>query len=162
MGESIYDIEVETLDGKRATLRSYAGKVMLVVNTASQCGFTPQYAGLERLHEKFGDRGLAVLGFPCNQFGRQEPGTADEIAEFCERSYGVSFPIHAKIEVNGPGAHPLFRWLKSAKRGLLGTSRIKWNFTKFLVDRQGRVVRRYAPSTDPEALVGDIERQLAR
>ncbi len=162
MSESVYDIAVETLDGKRATLRPYAGKVMLVVNTASQCGFTPQYAGLEKLHEKFGPKGLAVLGFPCNQFGRQEPGTAGEIAAFCERNYGVSFPLHAKVDVNGPGAHPLFRWLKNAKRGFLGTGRIKWNFTKFLIDRQGSVVKRYAPSTDPKALEGEIERLLAR
>ncbi len=162
MSESVYEIEVETLDRKRANLRPYAGKVMLVVNTASQCGFTPQYAGLERLHEKYAARGLAVLGFPCNQFGKQEPGTADEIAAFCKKNYGVSFPIHAKIDVNGPTAHPLFRWLKREKRGFLGTGRIKWNFTKFLIDRQGHVVERYAPSTDPKALERDIERLLGR
>lgn len=160
MSESIYDIEVETLDGRRMTLREYEGKVMLIVNTASQCGFTPQLAGLEALHEKYADRGLAVLGFPCNQFGRQEPGTAEEIGTFCRKNYGVRFPMHAKIAVNGPNAHPLYRHLTKAKKGLLGSSRIKWNFTKFLVDRRGNVVGRYAPTTKPESLAKDIEALL--
>jgi glutathione peroxidase len=162
MRGTIYDIEVQGLDGRRTSLREYEGKVMLVVNTASQCGFTPQYEGLEKLHEKYASRGLAVLGFPCNQFGMQEPGTADEIASFCDKNYGISFPMHAKIDVNGPGAHPLFRRLKSEKRGLLGSSRIKWNFTKFLVDRKGRVVKRFAPSTRPEGLEAEIEQLLGR
>lgn len=162
MSETIYDIEVQTLDGRSTTLRDYEGKVMLIVNTASKCGFTPQYAGLEALHRKYGSRGLAVLGFPCNQFGAQEPGDEAEIASFCEKNYGVSFPMHAKVEVNGPGAHPLFRKLTEEKKGLLGTARIKWNFTKFLVDRNGNIVGRYAPTTKPEKLEAVIEELLAR
>jgi glutathione peroxidase len=162
MSESVYDIEVETLGGERKSLRQYRGKVLLVVNTASECGFTPQYAGLEKLHEKLADRGLAVLGFPCNQFGKQEPGSGEQIAAFCSKNYGVSFPIHAKVDVNGPEAHPLFRLLTNEKRGVLGTRAIKWNFTKFLIDRAGRVVARYAPSTTPEAIEKDIEALLAR
>lgn len=158
--ESIYDIEVETLAGQRKSLREYEGKVVLVVNTASLCGFTPQYGGLEALHRKYADRGLAVLGFPCNQFGRQEPGEASEIGTFCELNYGVTFPMHAKVEVNGAGAHPLFERLTRAKKGVLGSSRIKWNFTKFLIDRRGEVVARYAPTTAPEKLARDIEKLL--
>ncbi len=157
MADSIYDIEVETLEGKHTSLRDYEGKVMLVVNTASKCGFTPQFAGLEALHEKYADRGLAVLGFPCNQFGNQEPGGEEEIGAFCEKNYGVRFPMHAKIDVNGPNAHPLFQHLRSAKKGLLGSSRIKWNFTKFLVDRHGNVVQRFAPTTTPDKLEQRIE-----
>ena len=157
MADSIYDIEVETLEGKHTTLRDYEGKVMLVVNTASKCGFTPQFAGLEALHEKYADRGLAVLGFPCNQFGNQEPGGEEEIGAFCEKNYGVRFPMHAKIDVNGPSAHPLYQHLRSAKKGLLGSSRIKWNFTKFLVDRHGNVVERFAPTTTPDKLEQRIE-----
>ncbi|HJL17074.1 MAG TPA: glutathione peroxidase [Sandaracinaceae bacterium LLY-WYZ-13_1] len=160
MSESIYDLEVETLDGETKSLRDYEGKVMLVVNTASQCGFTPQYAGLEKLHEKLADRGLAVLGFPCNQFGQQEPGDSAQIGAFCQKNYGVSFPMHAKIEVNGPGAHPLYERLKKSAKGVLGSERIKWNFTKFLVDRDGRVVKRYAPTTKPEKIERDIEKLL--
>jgi len=162
MNETIYDIEVETLDGRSTTLRDYQGKVMLVVNTASQCGFTPQYAGLEALHKKYAERGLVVLGFPCNQFGKQEPGDEAAIGAFCEKNYGVTFPMHAKIEVNGPGAHPLYRKLTREKKGLLGTERIKWNFTKFLVDRGGRVVGRFGPSTKPEKLERTIEELLER
>lgn len=134
--------------------------MLLVVNTASRCGFTPQYAGLERLHEDLSPRGFAVLGFPCNQFGAQEPGEATEIAQFCETNFGVRFPMFAKVEVNGPGAHPLFKWLKREAKGLLGSQRIKWNFTKFLIDRDGSVVRRYAPNATPESIRPDIERLL--
>ena len=157
---ALYDIEVETLGGEPKTMGDYGGKVLLIVNTASKCGFTPQYAGLEKLHERFGDRGFSVLGFPCNQFGRQEPGSADEIGAFCEKNYGVSFPMHAKIEVNGDGAHPLYRHLKKAQKGVLGTEAIKWNFTKFLVDREGNVVARFGSRTKPSELEKDIERLL--
>jgi len=134
--------------------------VVLVVNTASKCGFTPQYQGLEELYRKYQDRGLVVLGFPCNQFLAQEPGNADDIGAFCERNYGVSFPMFEKIDVNGPAAHPLYRWLKQARRGVLGTQRIKWNFTKFLLDRKGNPVARYAPRTEPQSLAKDIEALL--
>jgi glutathione peroxidase len=157
---SIYDFSAHTLDGKPVSLKEYAGKVLLVVNTASKCGFTPQYEGLEALHQKFRDRGLEVLGFPCNQFGAQEPGTADEIGSFCQKNYGVSFPMFEKIDVNGDGAHPLYRWLKSSAKGVLGSEGIKWNFTKFLVDRQGQVVERFAPTTKPEDLQPNIEKLL--
>jgi glutathione peroxidase len=160
MGESIYDFEVETLTGEQRTLREHEGKVMLIVNTASRCGFTPQYAGLEKLHETYAERGLAVLGFPCNQFGKQEPGSADEIGSFCERNYGVRFPMYAKIDVNGDEAHPLYRHLKKAQTGILGTEAIKWNFTKFLVDRDGRVVARFAPKITPDGLTAEIEKLL--
>jgi glutathione peroxidase len=162
MGDaSIYDIEVESLTGQPKKLREYEGKVLLVVNTASQCGFTPQYKGLEALHRKYADRGLVVLGFPCNQFGGQEPGSESEIASFCELNYGVTFPMHSKVDVNGRSAHPLFQRLTTAKKGLLGSSRIKWNFTKFLIDRRGEVVARYSPTTTPEKLEADIEKLLA-
>lgn len=157
---SLYDIKVQSIDHAEQTLAPYKGQVMLIVNVASQCGFTPQYAGLEALYEKFKDRGFAVLGFPCNQFGRQEPGGEDEIAGFCETQFGVKFPLFAKIDVNGENAHPLYRHLTEAKPGLLGTKGIKWNFTKFLVDREGRVVERYAPNTKPGEIVGDIEKLL--
>lgn len=157
---SIYDFEARSLDGRRVGLADYAGKVLLIVNTASKCGFTPQYAGLERLYERYRDRGLVVLGFPCNQFGTQEPGTADEIGVFCRRNYGVSFPMFDKIEVNGPGAHPLYAWLQRAAPGVFGNPRIKWNFTKFLLDRSGGVRRRYAPFTKPEKIAPDIEALL--
>ena len=160
MADLDYDTPLETLAGEATTLASYAGKVLLIVNTASQCGFTPQYAGLEALYRRFQDRGLVVLGFPCDQFGRQEPGTGAEIASFCERNFGVTFPMHAKLDVNGDGAHPLFVRLKKAAPGLLGTKAIKWNFTKFLVDRNGDVVERYAPNVAPEKLAPDIERLL--
>ncbi|MFZ5444348.1 MAG: glutathione peroxidase [Myxococcota bacterium] len=158
----IHDFEIETLQGKVKTLREHAGKVMLIVNTASECGFTPQFAGLEKLFERYAEKGLVVLGFPCNQFGGQEPGDAEQIGAFCQRNYGVTFPMHAKIEVNGPKAHPLFSYLKSEAPGLLGTEGIKWNFTKFLVDRKGKVVKRFGPRDEPEKLVADIEALLAQ
>ncbi|GFO60410.1 glutathione peroxidase [Geomonas silvestris] len=154
--ESIYDIEVTSLEGERQTLEQYRGKVLLIVNVASKCGFTPQYAGLEELYRSYRDRGLVVLGFPCDQFGHQEPGDAEEIRSFCSLTYQVSFPMFAKIEVNGPGTHPLYRLLKSAQKGLLGSEAIKWNFTKFLVDRGGEVVQRYAPTATPESIAKDI------
>ena len=153
---SIYDFSAKTLQGKEVALADYRDKVLLIVNTASKCGFTPQYEGLEALYETMGKRGLTVLGFPCNQFGKQEPGDAQEIARFCDNTYGVTFPLFAKIDVNGSDAHPLFRFLKEQRSGLLGSKTIKWNFTKFLVDRSGQVVARYAPTTAPKALEGDI------
>jgi len=154
------DFHATTIDGKDQDLGTYVGDVVLVVNTASKCGLTPQYEGLQQLHDTYAARGLTVLGFPCDQFGHQEPGTEDEIATFCEKNYGVSFPMFAKIDVNGSDTHPLYQWLKKEKSGLGGGS-IKWNFTKFLVGRDGTVVDRYAPQTEPAALVGDIEAQLA-
>ena len=157
---SVYDFEVKDIHGKAVPLSRYKGKVLLIVNTASKCGFTPQYKGLEALHEKYHARGLEVLGFPCNQFGAQEPGTEDEIASFCELNFGVTFPLFAKVDVNGDDAAPLYRHLKQAKPGLLGSEAIKWNFTKFLVDRKGNVVERFAPNTEPDALAGDIEKLL--
>lgn len=157
---AITDLSVRTAGGGEQSLAAYAGKVLLVVNTASQCGFTPQYAGLEELHRAYAERGLAVLGFPCNQFGAQEPGDAADIATFCSTNYDVTFPVFAKVEVNGPGADPLFERLKRAAPGLLGSRAIKWNFTKFLVARDGETVRRYAPTTAPEALRADIEALL--
>jgi glutathione peroxidase len=160
MSAAIYDIAVNDIDGKRKKLEAYRGKVLLIVNVASQCGFTPQYKGLEALYEKLGARGLEILGFPCNQFGAQEPGSEEEIAQFCELNYGVTFPLFAKIEVNGAAAEPLYQYLKKAKPGLLGSEAIKWNFTKFLVDRNGTVVERYAPNTEPEAIAEDIEKLL--
>ena len=147
----------ERLQGGTQSLGDYAGRVLLVVNTASECGFTPQYAGLEALYQRYRDRGLLVLGFPCNQFHGQEPGSGEEIASFCEKNFGVSFPLFAKIDVNGENADPLYRYLKKSAPGLLGSEAIKWNFTKFLIDREGRVVARYAPATAPEALGKDIE-----
>jgi glutathione peroxidase len=155
---SIYDFSAKTLQGKDVSLSEYRGKPMLIVNTASKCGFTPQYEGLEALYKAHRDQGLVVLGFPCNQFGAQEPGSADEIGAFCQANYGVSFPMFAKIEVNGAGAHPLYNFLKSEKAGVLGTRNIKWNFTKFLVDRDGQVVGRFAPATKPK----DIEQAIAK
>jgi glutathione peroxidase len=143
----LYDIALQTINGSQATMADYRNKVILVVNTASRCGFTPQYAGLEALYRKYKDQGFAILGFPCNQFGAQEPGEEAQIADFCEKNYGVSFPLFAKVEVNGTQAHPLFSHLKSEAPGLLGSEMIKWNFTKFLLDRQGKVVARYAPIT---------------
>jgi glutathione peroxidase len=149
---SIYDISAKRLDGSSGDLAEYRGKVLLVVNVASRCGFTPQYAGLEALYRKYRDRGFVVLGFPCNQFGAQEPGSEAEIASFCSSTYDVTFPMFAKVDVNGAEAHPLYEHLKSAKPGILGTEAIKWNFTKFLVDRQGNVIERYAPKDTPESL----------
>jgi glutathione peroxidase len=160
---TVYDFSAQSLDGRDVPLSEYRGQVMVIVNTASKCGFTPQYAGLETLYRQYKDRGLVVIGFPCNQFGAQEPGGAEEIAQFCELNYGVSFPIFAKIEVNGPQAHPLYKYLKSEKSGLLGAiglDAIKWNFTKFLVDRNGKVVERFAPATSPGDLAPAIEKLL--
>ena len=156
----IYAFEAATLDGGRAPLSDYRGKVLLVVNTASKCGFTPQYEGLEALWRKHRDEGFVVLGFPCNQFGAQEPGDAGQIASFCSLTYDVTFPMMAKIDVNGPAADPLWAWLKHQKKGLLGSEGIKWNFTKFLVGRDGRVIGRFPPTTPPQALGGEIEAAL--
>ena len=156
----LYDLSAEQLSGGTQSLADYAGRVLLIVNTASNCGFTPQYAGLESLYQRYQARGLTILGFPCNQFGAQEPGNAAEIASFCETHYGVSFPLFAKIDVNGEHAHPLFRYLKKAAPGLLGSEAIKWNFTKFLINRDGEVVKRYAPTLAPEAIAKDIEALL--
>jgi glutathione peroxidase len=157
---SIYDFTVEDIQGKPQKLDRYKDKVMLIVNVASKCGFTPQYKGLEALYEKLHARGLEVLGFPCNQFGAQEPGSKEEIAKFCELNYGVKFPMFAKIDVNGDHAAPLYQYLKKTKPGLLGSEAIKWNFTKFLVDRKGNVVERYAPNVEPQAIASDIEKLL--
>jgi glutathione peroxidase len=156
---SIYDFSATSLAGEDTPLKRFEGKVLLIVNTASACGFTPQYKGLEALQQNFGARGFSVLGFPCNQFGRQEPGNAAEIGQFCSSNYAVSFPMFDKIDVNGDNAHPLYQYLKGEKSGLLGSS-IKWNFTKFLIDRSGKVAGRYAPTTTPEALTNDIEALL--
>ncbi|MDR7257877.1 glutathione peroxidase [Sphingomonas sp. BE270] len=157
---AITDLTVKAADGTPVDLSAYAGKVLLIVNTASKCGFTPQYEGLEALHRQFGDRGFEVLGFPCNQFGAQEPGDAAEIANFCSLTYDVTFPVFAKIDVNGTNADPLFVALKKQAPGILGTEGIKWNFTKFLVGKDGQVVERYAPTTKPEAIAADIEKLL--
>jgi glutathione peroxidase len=157
---SVYEFTATGLAGERVSLENWRGRVLLVVNTASQCGFTPQYAGLETLYRKFEPLGLTVLGFPCNQFGAQEPGTEAEIAAFCRENYGPSFPIFAKITVNGPKAHPLYRYLTRAKRGFLGTPGIKWNFTKFLVGRDGKPVARYAPQVNPDVLEVPIRKLL--
>ncbi len=157
---AITDYEVRAADGGPASLDTWRGKVLLIVNTASKCGFTPQYEGLEQLHRDYGDRGFEVLAFPCNQFGGQEPGDAAEIANFCTLTYDVTFPVFAKIDVNGTGADPLFERLKTDAPGVLGSKAIKWNFTKFLVDRSGNVVRRYAPTTKPEDIEADIEKLL--
>ena len=158
---SIYDFEAESISGKPVPLAQYKGKAMLIVNTASACGFTPQFAGLEKLHQEYGPRGLVVLGFPCNQFGGQDPGANDEIASFCQVNYGVDFPMMAKIDVNGAGAHPLYQWLTVEAPGLLGSKAIKWNFTKFLVGKDGRVIKRYAPQDAPASLAKDIQAALA-
>ena len=157
---SLHDIEVKTIDGKTKKLSAYAGKTLLVVNVASKCGFTPQYAGLEALWRKYGKRGLVVLGFPCDQFGHQEPGDEEEIKSFCSLKYDVTFPMFAKVDVNGDGAHPLFRLLKKAAPGLLGTEAVKWNFTKFLVEGDGAKVTRFAPNETPESLEKEIETAL--
>jgi glutathione peroxidase len=154
------DVPLRTINRKTAALSDFAGQTLLIVNVASRCGFTPQYAGLETLHRRFRDRGFAVLGFPCDQFGHQEPGDENAIQKFCKNNYDVTFPMFAKVEVNGLNAHPLFKALKREAPGLLGTQAIKWNFTKFLVDRNGHVVRRYAPSDRPETLAEDIEAAL--
>jgi glutathione peroxidase len=157
---SINDFTATDIQGNEVPLSRYQGRVLLIVNTASACGFTPQYAGLQALHAQYADQGLTVLGFPCNQFGHQEPGSADEIATFCESNFGVQFPLMEKIEVNGAGAHPLYRWLEAQAPGLLGSKAIKWNFTKFLVGRDGQVLQRYAPQDAPAKLAKDIEAAL--
>lgn len=160
MPETIYDFEALQMDGQSVPLSQYQGKVMLIVNTASACGFTPQFGGLEELHKQYADKGLVVLGFPSNQFGGQDPGSNDEIASFCQLNYGVSFPMMAKVDVNGADAPPLYKWLTAEAPGLLGSKAIKWNFTKFLVGKDGRVIRRYAPQDTPKKLAGDIEAAL--
>jgi glutathione peroxidase len=162
VSDTVYDYAATAIDGAERPLADFRGKVLLIVNVASECGFTPQYAGLEALYRKYADRGFAVLGFPCNQFGAQEPGTEAQIRTFCERNYKVSFPLFAKISVNGPTTHPLYVYLKSSEPGLLGTEGIKWNFTKFLIGRDGRPLKRYAPATKPEALEPDVAAALAR
>jgi glutathione peroxidase len=159
---SAYDFDALQMDGRTVPLRDYQGRVLLIVNTASACGFTPQFAGLQDLHRQYADRGLVVLGFPCNQFGRQDPGPNEEIATFCQRNYGVDFPMMAKIDVNGTDAPPLYRWLTAEAPGVLGTKAIKWNFTKFLIGRDGQVIRRYAPTDKPASLARDIEDALAQ
>ena len=159
---SVHDFTAKALSGEDVSLADFRGKVLLIVNTASKCGFTPQYAGLEKLHEELSPRGFAVLGFPCNQFGQQEPGDSQEIQNFCSLTYNVTFPMFAKIDVNGASAHPLYEFLKGEKAGLLGIEAIKWNFSKFLVDQEGRVVERYAPTTTPASLKADIEALLER
>jgi len=158
---TVYDFEAQSIEGRPVRLADYRDRVMLIVNTASACGFTPQFGGLEKLHQAFGDRGLVVLGFPSNQFGGQDPGSDEEIGAFCERNYGVSFPMMSKIDVNGADAHPLYRWLAAEAPGLLGSKAIKWNFTKFLVGKDGQVIKRYAPQDAPEKLTKDIEAALA-
>jgi len=157
---TVYDFKARKIDGQEITLASYTGKVLLIVNVASRCGFTPQYRGLEELQEKFENRGFEVLGFPCNQFGNQEPGSETEIRSFCDLQYGVRFPLFSKVDVNGSSTHPLYEFLKKAKPGFLGTKRIKWNFTKFLVDRSGRPIKRYSPQTTPAAIEKDIQSAL--
>ena len=159
---TVYDFRAITIAGDKISLADFEGRVLLVVNTASKCGFTPQYAGLELLYRTYRDRGLSVLGFPCNQFGAQEPGGADEIRTFCANGYGVSFPLFGKIDVNGADAHPLYKYLAQTKRGFLGTASVKWNFTKFLVDRAGHVVARYSPRRKPSTLEGAIRQLLPR
>jgi glutathione peroxidase len=161
MMTTAYDFTAQDISGKDVALSQFQGKVLLVVNTASACGFTPQFAGLEALWKQYGPKGVAVVGFPCNQFGGQDPKGNSEIAEFCQLNYGVSFPMMAKIDVNGDGAHPFFKWLKGEAKGLLGTEAIKWNFTKFLIGKDGQVIKRYAPTDKPESLAKDIEAALA-
>ena len=158
---TVYDFDAQSINGKPVALKQFEGKVLLIVNTASACGFTPQFGGLEKLHESYADQGLVVLGFPSNQFGAQDPGSNDEIASFCQLNYGVSFPMMAKINVNGANASPLYQWLTAEAPGLLGSKAIKWNFTKFLVGKDGQVIRRYAPQDAPKKLAGDIEAALA-
>ena len=160
MSQTLYDFSALLLNGDLQTFDAYRGKILLIVNTASQCGFTPQYTGLEELYRTYQEKGLIVLGFPCNQFGGQEPGDAEAIGQFCQTRFDVSFPLFAKIDVNGDNAHPLYVWLKHEAAGILGTEAIKWNFTKFLIDREGKVVHRYAPATRPDELVEAVEAQL--
>jgi glutathione peroxidase len=158
---TIYEFEALQINGKSIALDKFKGQAMLIVNTASACGFTPQFAGLEELHKEYGDKGLVVLGFPCNQFAAQDTGSNDEIAEFCQMNYGVSFPMMAKVDVNGSNAHPLYQWLSKQAPGLLGSTSIKWNFTKFLVGKDGRVLKRYAPTDTPQSMTQDILDALA-
>ena len=158
---SLYDFEALSIDGQPVALAQYRGKPLLIVNTASACGFTPQFGGLEKLHQSYGARGLVVLGFPCNQFGGQDPGSNEDIGAFCQKNFGVSFPMMSKVDVNGAEAHPLYQWLSAEAPGLLGSKAIKWNFTKFLVGKDGRVLKRYAPQDAPEKLAKDIEAALA-
>lgn len=160
MAASVHEFKARTITGEEILLDRYKGKALLIVNTASACGYTPQYAGLEALHEKYQDRGFAVLGFPCNQFGKQEPGSEAEIAAFCKKNYGVTFPMFAKVDVNGDQAHPLFDYLKKSLPGLLGTEPIKWNFTKFLIDKEGKPIERFAPATKPESIEKTVETLL--
>ena len=160
MAQTIHEFSAATLGGKEKSLTEYKGKEVLIVNTASKCGFTPQYAGLEAIYEKYKDQGFVILGFPCNQFGAQEPGSESEIEQFCQVNYGVKFPMFGKIDVNGSNAHPLYKFLTSEKPGILGLEAIKWNFTKFLIDKDGNPVKRYAPNTKPEDIAGDIEKLL--
>jgi glutathione peroxidase len=157
MSAPIYDFECETIEGKPVTLKEYKGKVMLIVNTASKCGLTPQYKGLQSLYDKYKEQGFTVLGFPCNQFLSQEPGTESEIVEFCETNYGVTFPMFKKIEVNGDNTHPLFKYLKEQAPGLMGSKNLKWNFTKFLINRDGEVIKRFSPKTEPETFEKEIK-----
>ena len=157
---SIYDFEVKSIDGKATRLKEYEGKLLVIVNVASKCGFTPQYEGLEKLYQKYREKGLVILGFPCNQFGGQEPGDENEIKNFCKLNYGVSFPIFEKIEVNGANTHPLYQFLKAEEKGLFGTEAIKWNFTKFLVGKDGKVLKRFAPQTTPENMEKEIAKEL--
>jgi|SRR5690606_13318340 len=161
MDQSLYDFNALSINGQSVALAQYRGQVLLIVNTASACGFTPQFGGLEKLHQTYGERGLVVLGFPCNQFGNQDKGSDEEIAHFCQRNYGVSFPMMSKIDVNGAEAHPLYQWLTAEAPGLLGSKAVKWNFTKFLIGKDGRVIKRYAPQDAPEKLAKDIEKALA-
>lgn len=156
---NIYQFQAELLDGQEQSLAAYEGKVLLIVNTASKCGFTPQFTGLEKLYQKYKDQGLVILGFPCNQFGGQDPGSNEQIGAFCQKNYGVSFPMFAKVDVKGAGAHPIFRYLTNNSKGVLGSG-IKWNFSKFLIGRDGKVINRYAPTTKPESLEEDIEKAL--
>lgn len=156
---NIYQFQAELLDGQEQSLAVYEGKVLLIVNTASKCGFTPQFTGLEKLYQKYKDQGLVILGFPCNQFGGQDPGSNEQIGAFCQKNYGVSFPMFAKVDVKGAGAHPIFRYLTNNSKGVLGSG-IKWNFSKFLIGRDGKVINRYAPTTKPESLEEDIEKAL--
>jgi len=159
--KTVYEFQAKDITGKDISLDGFKGKVMLIVNTASKCGFTPQFGGLEELHKQYAGKGLAVLGFPCNQFGSQDPGSNDEISQFCQLNYGVSFPMMAKIDVNGADAHPLYQWLTAEAPGILGTKGIKWKFTKFLVRKDGQVIKRYAPNDAPESITKDIEAALA-
>jgi glutathione peroxidase len=159
---ALHDFTARQIDGQELALSSLKGRVVLVVNTASACGFTPQFAGLQQLHERYGERGLSVIGFPCNQFGGQDPGADEQILGFCQKNYGVSFAMMSKVEVNGPGAHPLFQWLTRSAPGILGTQAIKWNFTKFLIGKDGQVIKRYGSMDKPESLQADIEAALTR